>query len=150
MTIRGQITPQEIMDVETFTRISRKTNSSRPSRFYVQQGWPVSTILFESVPFANETLHLSVLQPLSGLLPAASLTEVVNLPPGYRKHLIYNLCLDLADEWGKMPSEVIAKQAYYGKQWLKRKNMRKIVLGADRAVATQRKGIGTYIIEQGP
>ncbi|QZI87772.1 putative head adaptator [Vibrio phage 66E30.1] len=141
---------QEVIDVKTFSRISRKTNASRPSRFYVREGWPLNTILFESVPYSSETLHLEVIQPLSEILPAACLTEVINLPPGYERALIYNLCLDLADEWGKQPSAAIATHAIEGKKWLKRNNYRDLVLGMDRAVATQRKGIGTYIIEQGP
>ncbi|AUR93107.1 head completion adaptor [Vibrio phage 1.183.O._10N.286.48.B7] len=141
---------QEVIDVKTFSRISRKTNASRPSRFYVREGWPLNTILFESVPYAEETLHLEVIQPLSEILPAACLTEVINLPPGYERALIYNLCLDLADEWGKQPSAAIATHAVEGKKWLKRNNYRDLVLGMDRAVATQRKGIGTYVIEQGP
>ena len=141
---------QEIIDVKTFSRISRKTDASRPSRFYVREGWPLNTILFESVPYAEETLHLEVIQPLSGMLPTASLTEVINLPPGYERALIYNLCLDLADEWGKQPSVAVATHAVEGKKWLKRNNYRDLVLGMDRAVATQRKGIGIYIIEQGP
>lgn len=141
---------QEIITVETWSRISRKTNTSRPSRFYVQQGWPLDTIFFESVPYQDETFHLSVIQPLAGILPTANLTDIVNLPPGYKRALIYNLAVDLADEWGKQVSPSIAVNATEGKKWLKRSNWRKIVLGMDRAVATQRRGIGTYIIEQGP
>ena len=141
---------QEIIDVETYSRISRKTNTSRPSRFYVRKGWPLNTILFESVPYQDETLHLEVVQPLSEILPTACLTDVINLPPGYERALIYNLCLELAPEWGKDISPLVATQAVEGKKWLKRNNYRPLVLGADRAVATQRKGIGTYIIEQGP
>ncbi len=141
---------QEIIDTKTFSRISRKTNGSRPSRFYVRKGWPLNDILFESVPYADETLHLEVIQPLSEVLPAASLTEVINLPPGYKRGLVYNLAIELADEWGKQVSPAVATIATETKKWLKRANYRKLVLGMDRAVATQRKGIGTYIIDQGP
>lgn len=141
---------QEIIDVKTFSRISRKSNGSRPSRFYVREGWPLNTIIFESVPYAEETFHLEVIQPLSEILKAASLNEEINLPPGYERALIFNLCLDLADEWGKQVSSLTATNAVEGKKWLKRNNYRDLVLGMDRAVATQRKGIGTYIIEQGP
>lgn len=141
---------QEIIDVETYSRISRKTNTSRPSRFYLRKGWPLNTILFESVPYQDETLHLEVVQPLSEYLSTACLTDPVNLPPGYERALIYNLCLDLADEWGKQVSALTATNAVEGKKWLKRNNYRDLVMGMDRAVATQRKGIGTYIIEQGP
>lgn len=142
--------PQEQIVVDTYSRISRKTNASRPSRFYLRKGWPLNTILFESTPYADETLHLEVVQPLSDILPVASLTETINLPPGYKRTIINNLALELAPEWGKDIPQMVAIAATEGKRWLKRNNYRSLVLGCDRALATQRKGLGTYIIEQGP
>jgi hypothetical protein len=142
--------PQEVIDVTTFSRISRKTNSSRPSRFYLRKGWPLNTILFESLPYADETLHLEVIQPLSQYLSTASLTDVVNLPPGYERILIYNLGIDLADEWGKQVSPAVATIAVQGKKRIKRSNYRKLVLSLDRALVNRQRAKGTYIIEQGP
>jgi hypothetical protein len=141
---------QEVIDVKTFSRISRKTNSSRPSRLYVRKGWPLNTILFESLPYADETLHLEVVQPLSVYLSTASLTDTVNLPPGYEQVLIYNLAIILSDEWGKQVSPSIATVAIEGKKRIKRANFRKLVLGMDRALVNQKRAKGTYIIEQGP
>ncbi len=141
---------QEIIDVKTFSRISRKTNSSRPSRIYVREGWPMNTILFESLPYSDETLHLEVIQPLSVYLSTASLTDVVNLPPGYEQVLIYNLAVTLSDEWGKQVSPATATLASEGKKRIKRANFRKLVLGMDRAVYNQRRAKGTYIINDGP
>lgn len=141
---------QTIIEVKTFSRISRKTNGSRPARFYVRKNWPLNQILFESVPYADETLHMDVIQPLAGILPTVGLTDVIDLPPGYERALIYNLAIDLADEWGKTPSVVVATTAVQSKKWLKRNNYRDLVMGMDRALRTQRKGIGTYVIEQGP
>ena len=142
--------PQELIDVKTYSRISRKTNSSRPSRIYIRKGWPLNTILFESLPYADETLHLEVIQPLSGYLSTASLTDVVNLPPGYEQALIYNLAMVLADEWGKDISNSVATIAVVGKKNIKRSNFRKIVLGMDRAVVNTQRAKGTYIIDGGP
>ena len=141
---------QEVIDVKTFSRISRKTNSSRPSRFYNRKGWPMNTILFESLPYTDETLYLEVVQPLSVYLSTASLTDVVNLPPGYEQVLIYNLAIMLADEWGKSVSNVVGVTATEGKKRIKRANFRKLVLGMDRAVYNQQRAKGTYIITDGP
>ena len=141
---------QEAIDVNTFSGISRKTDGARPSRFYVRKGWPLNTILFESVPYTEETLHLEVVQPLSEILPTACLTDAVNLPPGYVRALVYNLCLELAPEWGKQVTPLIATQAVQGKKWLKRNNYRSLVSGMDRAVSTTQRAKGTYIIDQGP
>ena len=141
---------QEVIDVKTFSRISRKTNSSRPSRFYNRKGWPMNTILFESLPYTDETLHLEVVQPLSIYLSTASLTDVVNLPPGYEQVLIYNLAIMLADEWGKDITSAVATIAIDGKKRIKRANFRKLVLGMDRAVYNQQRAKGSYIITDGP
>ena len=141
--------PLEVIDVKTFSRISRKTNSSRPSRFYNRKGWPINTILFESLPYTNETLHLEVVQPLSVYLSTANLVDVVNLPPGYEQVLIYNLAIMLADEWGKQVSPAIATVAVEGKKQIKRSNFRKLVLGMDRALVTPRRAKGTYDINGG-
>lgn len=141
---------QEIIDTETFARISRKGNESRPSRFYYRKSWPLNTIFFESTPYADEVLHLEVIQPLSGVLPAASLQEVISLPPGYKRALIYNLAIEISDEYGKAVTPATATIAAESKKWLKRNNYRTLVLGMDRAAVTNRKGLGTYIIEQGP
>ena len=141
---------QEVIDVKTFSRISRKTNSSRPSRFYNRKGWPLNTILFESLPYTDEILHLEVVQPLSVYLSTASLTDVVNLPPGYEQVLIYNLAIMLADEWGKPVTSSVGVIATEGKKRIKRANFRKLVLGMDRAVYNQQRAKGTYIITDGP
>jgi hypothetical protein len=142
--------PQEQIVVDTFSRISRKTNASRPSRFYLRNGWPLNTILFESTPYADETLHLEVVQPLSGILPVATLTEVVNLPPGYKRTIINNLAMELAPEWGKDIPQMVAVAATDGKRWLKRNNHRSLVLVADRALTSMNSsGRGTFDIESG-
>jgi len=138
------------MAVTTFSGISRKTNESRPSYIYMREGWPLNELIFDSLPYDSETLHLEVIQPLSGILPIACLTEVISLPPGYERALIYNLCLDLADEWGKQVSNTIAIHATEGKKWLKRNNYRDIALRVDPAIASRQSGYGTYDITGGP
>ncbi len=141
---------QETIDVRTYSGISRKSNESRPSRIYTRKGWPLNTMLFESVPYANETLHLEVIQPLSEYLPTTSLTTEINLPPGYEQVLIYNLAIMLADEWGKSITPSIATLATEGKKRIKRANFRKLVLGMDRALVNNQRAKGTYIIDGGP
>ena len=142
--------PQKIIYVKQFNRISRKSEGSRPSQFYVRQGWPLDTIIFESLPYATETINLTVIQPLSEILAVASLTEVINLPPGYKQALVYNLALEYAPEWGKDPKNFVTKTAKDTKKWIKRKNYRSIILGMDRALTSHKKSAGTYKITQGP
>lgn len=142
--------PQTFMDVDTFSRISRKTTVSRPSRFYVRKGWPLNTILFESEPYQGDELHLEVVQPFSEYLSTACLTDAVNLPPGYINALTYNLCIELADEWGKQVSNAVAITAVNGKKMIKRSNYKNPKLFVDRALSTKDRAKGTYIIDSGP
>lgn len=143
---------QEMINVEQFSTVSRKSNASRPTRFYVREGWPLNTILFESLPYADETMHLEVLQPLKEILLTSLLTDVINLPEGYERVLIYNLCLELAPEYGRQINSLIATQAVDGLKWLKRNNSKSITLIVDRALRARNRGSGTYInyIEGGP
>jgi len=138
------------MNSDQYSRLNIKDSVARPARFYLRKGWPTNEILFESIPYAGETLHMEVVQPLSEVLPAASLTEEINLPPGYERALIFNLCLDLADEWGKSPSAAVATHAVEGKKLLKRNNYRDLILRVDKAISTTRRSMGTYQIQEGP
>ena len=134
----------------TYANVSVKGVESRPSRFYLRQGWPLHKILFSTIPYADETLHLEVIQPLNEVLPTASLTEVINMPPGYKQALIYNLAVVLADEWGKTPSSVVFGLAASNKKRIKRSNYRPLILSVDPAITNRRRNTGTYIIESGP
>ena len=141
---------QEIMNVDEFARISRKTNGSKPSRFFVKNGWPLITIQFEAEPYASDSLHLYTVHPLSDLIPTLGLSEELALPPGYRQAIIYNLAIMLSPEWGKDITRATASIAADSKKKIKRRNYQPLTLVVDRALSTQRKGLGTYIIEQGP
>jgi len=140
----------ESMDNATWAGISRKTNVSRPSRYYLRKGWPLDTIILESIPYDNEILHLEVVQPLEALLPMIGLTEEINLPPGYERALRLNLNLELAPRFGKDLGALLATQAVTSKKIIKRSNYRDLVSKIDIAISNRHKGFGTYIINQGP
>lgn len=142
--------PQEQMTAEQYALISRKSNSSRPYRFYVRDGWPLNTIIFDSAPFDSDTMIMECLQPLSGILTTSALTDVINLPEGYENVLIYNLCLELAPEYGKEPTSLIATKAINGLKWLKRNNAKPLKLRVDNGLMPRNNSSGNYIIESGP
>lgn len=141
---------QKIITSSTYNRISLKTNVAQPTRIYVREGWPLNEILFDTVPDQNYLFHMEVIQPLSGILPTSNLTTLINLPPGYERALINNLCLELYDEYGKQPSNLVAAHAVEGKRWLKRNNYRSLTLGMDAGIVNTRRATGTYQINDGP
>lgn len=142
--------PQRQMSLSIYNSLSRKGNESRPSRFYVRNGWPLMTIEFESSPYNNETFIFQALQPLSEVLNTTDLTAEVNLPEGYQRALIYSLAVELSPDYGKTPDRVVLGIANRARSYIKRNNKKMLVLSTDAGVSTQRKGLGTYIIEQGP
>jgi hypothetical protein len=142
--------PLQAMDAAAYNRLSRKTTEARPYQYYIIPGWPLMTLRFATVPYADDTLHLELIQPLDAFLPTASLSSTLSLPPGYYNTLVYNLAIWLADEWAGEITPSIAAIATNGKKAIKRNNRQPMILGVDRAIATNRRGDGTYIIEQGP
>lgn len=144
----GNDYPIKIINASDFSHVSVKSSESRPTKFYLKQGWPLSTIKFTAIPYANEVLHLECLLPLSQLLNAECLTQEVNLPPGYQRALLYNLAVELAPEWGKNVSAIVASIAMGSKKAIKHNNSQPTRLRVDKALTNTSQG--SYIINQGP
>lgn len=140
----------EIFDVGQWAEISRKTNAARPSRMYIQNGWPLNTIRLENVPYADETLHLMVIQPLAEILSTASLNDEISLPPGYLQAIVYNLALLVQPSWGKDQNNTTTQFAINTLRKIKRRNYQPSLLRVDSALSNNNSGKGTYIIESGP
>lgn len=138
----------KVMDLKEYDSISVKNTEAVPSRMYVRKGWPLNTIIFDSYPYAAETLNMTVIQPLIELLPVAFLTEEVNLPPGYEQVLIDNLSIMLAPIWGQQISPAVATMAIEGKKLIKRANKTPSKLRCDRGVLSS-GSYGNYDINQG-
>jgi hypothetical protein len=139
----------KVIDVREYDSISVKESQSIPSRMYIRKGWPLNTIILDSLPYAQEMLHLTVIQPLSELIPAVSLTEEVNLPPGYEEVLIDNLAIRMAPIWQQPINPAVATLAIEGKKMLKRSNSTPMKLRCDIGLRNYNSGYGTYNINQG-
>ncbi len=139
--------PVREIAVTRYSGINSKSASSRPSSFYIRKDWPYNTLILNSMPYEDDTLHLEVIQPFAEMLPVVGLTEEIDLPPGYERGLIYNLCLELAPEWNGEVSNLVAIGAVNGKKLIKRNNSRSLVLTCDRALISSKRG--TYNIRQG-
>ena len=75
-----------------------------PQLITYDNGYPLGTIKMYSIPTAGGILYLQSNKPLSNL---SALTTTVDLPPGWKRALIYNLAVDLAPEYGaEVPAQV--------------------------------------------
>lgn len=68
-----------------------------PALLTYDNAYPLATIKMYTIPDSGATLYLQSNKPLSNL---SSLTATVDLPPGWKRTLIYNLALDLAPQYG--------------------------------------------------
>ena len=142
--------PVDFISSESYNLISVKSTEARPHRAYIRNSWPLNTFLFSTVPYANETLRMDVKQPLNEVLPTLALTEDINMPPGYKQALIYNLAIILSEEWGQSPTQTMVSLAASNKKRIKRANYQPVTLRVDAAIRNRRRNVGTYIIESGP
>lgn len=137
-SVDGTDYPIKTMTQDMWSRISRKDITSRPSRMYIKDGYPLDTILFDSNPYEGETLHLQVQQPLEGFIQNDSLVDTLIVPSGYEQALIYNLAIELAPEYGKEISQIVFGIAQKSKSDIKRMNAKIPVLRAPKGLTPTR------------
>lgn len=132
--------PVDAIYATGFANISRKANVSRASRMYVRTGWPLSTILFASAPYASDVLHLEVLSPLSTILPTSTLDTIIDMPPGFLEAITYGLALRLASEYGRQITSDLVGLAAQSKALIQRSNYKPSLLTVDNALLRNRRG----------
>lgn len=138
------------MNTTQYSDLSVKNTSARPGYFYVEDGWPLSRIYLNSLPYTADTLYLKVKQNLKALLPLLTLDDVISLPDGYEYALMYNTAYQLATDYGMQPPAVVAFEALESKKKIKVRNDKSLVSRVDRALSKQTRPSGTYNIYSGP
>lgn len=95
---------------EEYAALADKNTSRRPEKYYFTPEYPLAKIIFDSLPTAAETLYLNIFDYLSEI---SDVNDTLNIPPEYKRMLIYNLAVDMGPEWGGVHSDVaaIAKQS---------------------------------------
>jgi hypothetical protein len=87
-----------IIPEEAFDGIAQKNiSSSIPDVLFYSAGFPLGTITIYPVP-ATGVLHIRSEKQLSSL---PTLDTDIELPPGWKRALIFNLALELASEYGQ-------------------------------------------------
>lgn len=89
--------------------IAMKSITGPIARFMVyDNNYPLATITLYPVDVAGATLRILSNKPLGNL---SALTTTVDLPPGWKRALIYNLAIELSSEYGEEPSQSVAMNA---------------------------------------
>jgi len=88
----------------------KSTQGSYPEVLNYTNSYPNGTINLYPAPAAADTLYIVSEKEISSF----TLNETVNLPPGWKRMLIYNLAVELTPEYGQQISQEvfeIAKQS---------------------------------------
>lgn len=104
---------------------------------YDDGGFPLRNLSYWPVP---STGAQTAIYTWTALDEFANLTTSHTFPPGYAKALRYNLALDLAPEYGKEVSSVVAAQAIVAKAIVKSINIPNYTLRCDEALVNQAGG----------
>lgn len=118
--------PLAIVTTDQYDQIPLKTSPNQiPYAMLVDAGFPFTTIKLFPVP--NDATAQLFIESRKEFAVFTSLTQQVNLPPGYVRALRYNLALELAPENGVTVQPLILRHANNSKKWLKRTNWQPLV-----------------------
>lgn len=110
------------------------TQSSIPTRLFVQDTYPLATLNFWPEPNVANNV---VLWTWSPLLQFSSVNSTVALPPGYANAIKYSLCLKLAPDYGRTPDPLIVAEAKSTRGKIKRVNIKPQYLRVDDAILSE-------------
>jgi hypothetical protein len=121
--------------------VDKSQESTYPTHFYDDGGYPQRTIKLWPVPSAAHSLVLWTKRPLTQV---ATLDTSLSLPQGYERALVYNLAVEVSPEYGKQISDVIMMTAIESKAAIKRSNHRPILLTPDATPAGRSGSFNIY------
>lgn len=90
-----------------------------PEWLFYDTGYPLGTLYLNPVP--SGAIDLRILSWLS-LTQFGALTDVVSLPPGYKRAIVYNLAIEVAGQYGLNPMQSVASIAASSASKIKRLN----------------------------
>jgi hypothetical protein len=131
--------PLEIVDVDTYNNfVVPDTASTIPQWVYIDDGYPLRSIYFYTVPSIRNQVDIYTPTILTEL---ATLDTNVVLPQGYDEAMRYNLAVRLAPEYAQEPSSVVVSLAQSSKALIKAMNNDYTpLLSVDPAVASNPAG----------
>lgn len=138
-TVSGQSSelPIDIINLDEWARIIVKTTqSSLPLKLFAEGAFPLERINIWPIPTVANSLVLWSWKPLTAF---SSIDDDVSLPPAYEKALIYNLAVELAPEYGKLPDQLVMAIAADSKGNIKRMNTKPLLLDCDAGLLARTK-----------
>jgi len=130
--------PLEILTIQDYNDIPLKTDAGDiPTHLYVLANMPDITVTCYPIPGATMTLNLWSNKLIQSF---ATLTDVVSLPPGYKRMLEYNLAIEIAPEFDAQLRPDVVQIAAASRRVLKRTNTKPPLLKLPYGINRSRSG----------
>lgn len=128
--IETQLGPCLTEDAYALIPIKTYTNPY-PTNFYYSPTWPLGTLKPWPVPSAS--LLTGVLYTRTAITEFSALTDVVSVPPGYRRFFRARFALEVASAYAAEPSAALIKKATEAERSIKTANVRMVDMATDAA-----------------
>lgn len=95
-----------VMSWRDYNDISNKSFSARPTEVYFIPEYPLAKICFNSVPDTTYTGYFEWKVPTQ-VFASTTTTASAILPYAYMDALVYNLAVEIAEDWGRNINETV-------------------------------------------
>jgi hypothetical protein len=126
--------PLDKLTAEQWAEITVKSTQGEPTKVYADGAHPLNTLNFYPVPDQAKKAVITSKKPLTQI---AALSDVIQLPPGYERAIVYSLALELSPEYGRPVPDAVAAVAVEAKATLKRANQKPAYLSVDAAMLSR-------------
>ena len=99
--------PMSLVSDTIFQGISYKNTGSTPTYLNFTNQYPLATLNLYPIPPGGYSIFITSEKELDEY----ALNDVVSLPPGWRRAIIYNLAVELQGEYGQAPNPLLVKTA---------------------------------------
>jgi hypothetical protein len=123
--------PIRPIDRVQFDGIPYKTVGGIPMVLFYDREYPVGNVTLYPIPSVAMDIYLDTFAQVQSF---ATYNDAINLPPGYARALIFNLAVEIADDYGKPVTPNIQRQADLSLGNLKRLNRQDQLLKYDYAL----------------
>ncbi|QIM51622.1 hypothetical protein [Hydrogenophaga crocea] len=120
LTYQGVSYPLVPWNLADYNQITVKTIGGIPTGFYALMEYPNITVTFWPLPAQGPMVFN--MWSLKQITEFASLTQQVDMPPGYDRTLSMLLAIDLAPEYLVEPSATLVRNTTQARKMLKRTN----------------------------
>lgn len=142
----GMEIPLNLLNDQQYAALPLKAlTGTVPAMAYYSPTWPTGTLYPLPIPTIAATW---VIYAPAEPPEFTALTDLVNLPPGYRRMLITNLAMELCDDYERQPPALLPQQAASSLAVVKRSNAKELLIKFDRGALVGNGG-GWWDIRSG-